>query len=126
MSANDPKRTFSTKWLQSNTRRKSAEYPLGYRRMPFSNGNFVPRGTAMKKLATAIAAIALIGTPAFTADMAVKAPPPALEPVFGWTGFYVGAELGGDTVTTWTRTSGKQQPPFNTFVVDASSPRKLD
>ena len=93
--------------------------------MPFSNGNFVPRGTAMKKLATAIAAIALIGTPAFVADT-FKAPPRALEPVFGWTGFYVGAELGGDTVTTWTRTSGKQQPPFNTFVVDASSPRKLD
>ena len=37
----------------------------------------------MKRLATAIAAIALIGTPAFAADMAVKAPPPAppLAPV---------------------------------------------
>jgi hypothetical protein len=31
----------------------------------------------MKRLATAIAAIALIGTPAFAVDMAVKAPPPA-------------------------------------------------
>jgi len=31
----------------------------------------------MKKLATAIAAIALIGTPAFVVDMAVKGPPPA-------------------------------------------------
>ena len=48
-------------------------------------------GAAMKKLATAIAAIALIGTPAFAADMAVKAPPPAPAPVpvFSWTGFYI-------------------------------------
>jgi outer membrane immunogenic protein len=34
-------------------------------------------GGRMKKLAIAIAAIALIGTPAFAADIAVKAPPPA-------------------------------------------------
>jgi len=46
----------------------------------------------MKKLAIAIAAIALIGTPAFAADMAVKAPPPvpAPPPNFNWTGFYIG------------------------------------
>jgi hypothetical protein len=31
-------------------------------------------GFAMKKLSTAIAAIALIATPAFAADMAVKGP----------------------------------------------------
>ncbi len=49
----------------------------------------------MKKLATAIAAIALIGTPAFAADMAVKAPPPAPAPVPTWTGFYGGIEFGG-------------------------------
>jgi outer membrane immunogenic protein len=49
----------------------------------------------MKKLATAIAAIALIGTPAFAADMAVKAPPPTPAPVpYSWTGFYVGANGG--------------------------------
>jgi hypothetical protein len=34
----------------------------------------------MKKLATAFAAIALIAKPAFAADMAVKAPPPAPGP----------------------------------------------
>jgi hypothetical protein len=34
-------------------------------------------GAVMKKLATAIAAIALIGTPAFAVDMAVKATSPA-------------------------------------------------
>jgi opacity protein-like surface antigen len=52
----------------------------------------------MKKLATAIAAIALIGTPAFAADMAVKmpvkAPPPAPAPVYSWTGWYVGVTAG--------------------------------
>jgi outer membrane immunogenic protein len=42
----------------------------------------------MKKLATAVAAaIALIGTPAFA-----QAPPPA--PVYNWTGFYVGGNVG--------------------------------
>jgi outer membrane immunogenic protein len=52
-------------------------------------------GAVMKKLATAITAIALIGTPAFAADMAVKAPPPpAAAPVPTWTGFYVGGNIG--------------------------------
>jgi outer membrane immunogenic protein len=49
----------------------------------------------MKKLATAITAIALIGTPAFAADMAVKAPPPAPAPIPTWTGFYSGIQFGG-------------------------------
>jgi outer membrane immunogenic protein len=53
-------------------------------------------GDVMKKLATAIAAIALIGTPAFAADMAVKVPSPAPipAPVYSWTGFYVGGNVG--------------------------------
>jgi outer membrane immunogenic protein len=50
----------------------------------------------MKKLTTAIAAIALIGTPAFAADMAVKAPPAAPGPApISWTGCYLGIEGGG-------------------------------
>jgi outer membrane immunogenic protein len=56
----------------------------------------------MKKLATAIAAIALMGTPAFAADlgrnMPVKAPPPAPAPVYNWSGWYVGVNAGG----TWS------------------------
>jgi outer membrane immunogenic protein len=52
----------------------------------------------MKKLATAIAAIALIGTPAFAADMAVKmpvkAPPPMPIPVYSWTSCYIGGNVG--------------------------------
>jgi hypothetical protein len=49
----------------------------------------------MNKIAGGIAAIAaLIGAPAFAADMAVKAPPPAPAPVYSWTGWYVGGNLG--------------------------------
>jgi outer membrane immunogenic protein len=48
----------------------------------------------MKKLLSAIAVAGLIGTPAFAADMAVKAPPPLPEPVYSWTGFYAGLNAG--------------------------------
>jgi outer membrane immunogenic protein len=30
------------------------------------------------------------------ADMAVKAPPPIAAPIYNWTGFYIGAVVGGD------------------------------
>ncbi len=50
----------------------------------------------MQKIVIGIAAIAtLIGTPALAADMVVKAPPPAPAPVYSWTGFYIGANIGG-------------------------------
>ena len=51
----------------------------------------------MKKLTTwLIGVVGLIGTPAFAADMVVKAPPPrpAPAPVYSWTGWYVGAHIG--------------------------------
>jgi outer membrane immunogenic protein len=45
----------------------------------------------------------LIGTPAFAADIAVKAPPPAPAPVYNWTGWYAGvnagASMGSDKTT---------------------------
>jgi outer membrane immunogenic protein len=44
---------------------------------------------------SSIAALGLIGAPAFAADMAVKAPPPPPAPVYSWTGFYVGVNAGG-------------------------------
>ena len=71
------------------------------------------RGTAMKKLA-AIAAIALIGTPAFAADMArkmpVKAPPPPPSPIYTWTGCYIGGNLGGGWASKdWANPEGS--PP---------------
>ena len=42
-----------------------------------------------------MALAALIGTPAFAADMALKAPPAPVAPMYGWTGFYLGIEGGG-------------------------------
>jgi outer membrane immunogenic protein len=55
----------------------------------------------MKKLAAAIAAIALIGTPAFAATPKKKRPPPPPPPpapVYNWTGWYAGFNVGG----TWS------------------------
>ena len=52
----------------------------------------------MKKLATClIGVVGLIGTPAFAANMAVKAPRPlpAPAPAFSWTGCYLGGYAGG-------------------------------
>jgi outer membrane immunogenic protein len=65
----------------------------------------------MKKLTTAIAAIALIGTPAFAADMAVKAPPPAPAPMSPWTGWYVGGNVGWG----WGNTQEMTNSVANTF-----------
>jgi outer membrane immunogenic protein len=45
-------------------------------------------------LAVAVAVAGLIGTPAFAADLAVKAPPPPPPPPFSWTGFYIGGHVG--------------------------------
>ncbi len=53
----------------------------------------------MKITAIGIAVIAaLLGTPAFAADMAVKAPPAPPLPL--WTGWYIGANIGGSFGTT--------------------------
>jgi outer membrane immunogenic protein len=48
-----------------------------------------------KKFLAAVAAC-FIGTaaPAIGADMLVKAPPPAPAPIYSWTGFYVGGNIG--------------------------------
>ncbi len=57
----------------------------------------------MKRLATATAAIALIGTPAFAADVALKAPPsPPPAPIYNWTGWYAGVNAGASFGTTKT------------------------
>lgn len=48
----------------------------------------------MKRLLIAGAAIVALGATASAADMPVKAFPKAPDPVYGWSGFYVGANVG--------------------------------
>ena len=68
----------------------------------------------MNKLLTAIAALGLIGTPAFAADMAVKAPPAAPAPVYNWTGWYAGVNAGASF--------GDVKTDFNTDTVTVHIP----
>jgi outer membrane immunogenic protein len=49
----------------------------------------------IKTLIASVAFMALGTAVAGAADLAVKAPPPPPPPVFSWTGFYVGANIGG-------------------------------
>ena len=60
------------------------------------------------KFKTLIASVAfsVLGTAvAGAADMPVKAPPPPPPPAFSWTGFYIGANIGGAwSRNTWTDT----------------------
>jgi outer membrane immunogenic protein len=60
-------------------------------------------------ISSAVAA-ALIGTPALAADMAVKAPPPP-APVYSWTGFYAGGNIG----YSWGKASGDLSDPAINF-----------
>jgi outer membrane immunogenic protein len=50
----------------------------------------------MKKFLLVAAAATMLAAPAFGADlrMPVKAPPPVMAPIFTWTGFYIGGNLG--------------------------------
>jgi outer membrane immunogenic protein len=51
--------------------------------------------SVMKKIAIGVAAITtLIATHVMAADIVTKAPPPAPAPVYNWTGWYVGMNLG--------------------------------
>jgi outer membrane immunogenic protein len=75
------------------------------------------KGDAMRKLTFTAAALAALGAgPALAADMPVKAPvykappPPA---IYSWSGFYIGANIGG----AWSRNNsdgfdGLVFPPF--------------
>ena len=51
----------------------------------------------MKKLLVATATIAALATPALAADMAPRyaKAPPMMQEVYNWTGFYIGAQVGG-------------------------------
>jgi outer membrane immunogenic protein len=53
-------------------------------------------GSAMKKTLLSICVAAFAAGPALAADLPVKARPmPAPIPVFSWTGFYIGLNIGG-------------------------------
>jgi outer membrane immunogenic protein len=62
----------------------------------------------MKKFILSGAVLAMIAGPVTAADLAVKAPvykAPVIAPVYNWTGFYVGGNLGysfGRASTAWT------------------------
>src|SRR5262249_60889563 len=69
----------------------------------------------MKKLATAIAAIALIGTPAFAADMGIPSRsyyPPLPPAIYDWTGIYVGGHIGGGMVVDFVSQKGVSPGDF--------------
>jgi outer membrane immunogenic protein len=51
-----------------------------------------------KYLLASVGAIALTGSAAFAADLPSRAPPPVYlppPPIFTWTGFYIGGQVGG-------------------------------
>ena len=49
----------------------------------------------MKKFFLGTLGLVAMAAPAVAADLAVKAAPPPPPPVFSWTGFYIGANVGG-------------------------------
>ena len=63
-------------------------------------------------------AIALTGSAAFAADLPYRAPPPVYlppPPIFTWTGFYIGGQVGGAWGTGGNRFHAFD-PDTNTFV----------
>jgi outer membrane immunogenic protein len=71
----------------------------------------------MNRLATGAVAVALIGTPALAADMALPAPsyyPKPLPPaIYDWTGIYVGFHVGGGMLTDSVSQNGASPNSFN-------------
>jgi len=86
----------------------------------------------MKKLLVAgIAAAAFCGAPALAADLPTKAPARAYvapAPVFTWTGFYVGGNIGGhwgsDKISSSTDPLG--WTPAGAAFIDSNSPATLN
>jgi outer membrane immunogenic protein len=89
-------------------------------------------GGVMKKLLiSSIAALGLIGVPAFAADMPFKVLPASPPPAWSWTGFYVGGDVGAEWMhDKWTATSlfngGSPATGFTAAPIDSSSPRDYD
>ena len=69
-----------------------------------------------KMLLASVGAIALTGSAAFAADLPSRAPPPVYlppPPIFTWTGFYIGGQVGGawgtggSSFTAFDRVTGR-------------------
>jgi outer membrane immunogenic protein len=58
-------------------------------------------------LAGAAAGVLLTGTSTFAADLGVAPPPPPPPPVFTWTGFELGAQVGGGAGETGVRLNSR-------------------
>jgi outer membrane immunogenic protein len=83
----------------------------------------------MKKLLIGMASLLAIGSSALAADMAVKArPAPVAVAMWDWSGFYVGAEVGGTwDRDRWTATSLADAPVgLARSAIDITSPRSYD
>ena len=63
-----------------------------------------------------LCAAALAAAPAIAADLPLKAPPPAPVPLFSWTGFYIGANIGG----AWSHSTVTDLVTGATFNTDNS------
>ncbi len=80
----------------------------------------------MKRLATGVIAVALIGTPALAADLGVPsrsyypAPPPA---IYDWTGIYVGFHIGGGMLTDSVSQNGVSALAAATNLISSGNPR---
>src|SRR5215467_6351185 len=74
------------------------------------NQGFDKRGVIMRRHLVSAALLAtVIAGPAIAADMPLKAPPPV---VYGWEGFYLGGQIGGQ----WNRND------WTTNCIDAGGP----
>ncbi len=83
----------------------------------------------MKRFALAVSVLASSAVGASAADMAVKAPQykAPVAAVSTWTGFYVGASLGGEQANVnWTSNSIVSSGLGVPFTVDGSSPRRFN
>ncbi len=72
---------------------------------------------AMKTLATGAIAVALVGTPALAADMAVPAhsyyPTSLPAAIYDWTGIYLGGHIGGGMLVDSVSQNGSSPNNFN-------------
>jgi outer membrane immunogenic protein len=71
------------------------------------------------RLSAVVAISALLATgvsASYAADLPVKAPPMAPAVAFTWTGFYIGANLGG----AWSKFDGTSSIAGNAFIADTT------